>query len=451
MTDSDKQHLSKEEILKLIVNQLQFYEFNSIARVVADTTGVEPTVEPSNSLAEYAAIGKKVAEQKKNLFGGFIDGSGLLSDADLLDMNITASADETIHIDGGYENEPASEEGPVEMFDLEDGIEYTSKPPPEYKVYYDAPHKGLVRAANFSDDGSWVVTGNSDGRLRVFDVHKMYQKGGTMDGKDDAFVKIMSDHTMPIRDVVFHPSNLIVASCSDDKHIRFFDVTKEATRKSFRFITDSHAVKSISFHPAGNFILAGTDHEILRMYDVHTFKCFTTSTRDAHTEAIKQVRFAPDAKVFASASDDGTIKIWDAINGTIVNTISSPHPLIPGAGKLSIVSSIQFSKNSKYLLSAGRDSIVKIWDWSSGQVVKSYEGASQKSTALPASFTPSESHIISPSESTNELICWDAYAGEIVNRFSGHAGSVRGIVPNPGGKKGWLSCGDDSKALYWNT
>ncbi|KAI8850853.1 hypothetical protein BC829DRAFT_388464 [Chytridium lagenaria] len=47
--------LAKDEILRLIVNQLQDYGFNSISQVVAEACGVSYNFSPSSRLAELCA------------------------------------------------------------------------------------------------------------------------------------------------------------------------------------------------------------------------------------------------------------------------------------------------------------------------------------------------------------------------------------------------------------
>lgn len=49
--------------------------------------------------------------------------------------------------------------------------------------------------------------------------------------------------------------------------------------------------------------------------------------------------------IAATASADGAIKIWDAVNGKVLNTIKDAHN--------APVTSIRFSRNAKYLLSCG--------------------------------------------------------------------------------------------------
>lgn len=54
------------------------------------------------------------------------------------------------------------------------------------------------------------------------------------------------------------------------------------------------------------------------------------------------------------------MKVWDGVSNRCVNTFKSAH-----GGE--IVSSVKFSKNSKYILSCGRDGVTDLWELSTGR------------------------------------------------------------------------------------
>ena len=71
--------------------------------------------------------------------------------------------------------------------------------------------------------------------------------------------------------------------------------------------------------------------------------------------------------MFVAAGADGSIKIFDIISGKLIKCISHAHG---GAS----VSSAEFSKNGRYILSAGQDSLPRLWDVSNWKVVRTYKG-----------------------------------------------------------------------------
>ena len=53
-------------------------------------------------------------------------------------------------------------------------------------------------------------------------------------------------------------------------------------------------------------------------------------------------------------------QVWDGVSNRCINTYKSAH-----GGE--IVSSVRFSKNSKYILSSGRDGVSALWELSTGK------------------------------------------------------------------------------------
>lgn len=127
-------------------------------------------------------------------------------------------------------------------------------------------------------------------------------------------------------------------------------------------------LRSISFHPSGDFLLVGTQHPTLRLYDVNTFQCFVScNPLDQHTDTISGVSYNPSANSYVSCSKDGSIKLWDGVSNRCVTTFEKAHD---GAEVCSAI----FSKNSKYVLSSGKDSVVKLWEISTGRTLVKYTG-----------------------------------------------------------------------------
>lgn len=118
--------------------------------------------------------------------------------------------------------------------------------------------------------------------------------------------------------------------------------------------------------------MSGTDHHAVRIYDIHTMKCFIPQNEsDYHEAGLTRVRYSPNANIFTSSSIDGSIKIYDGVTSNCISTISKAHSGSP-------VTSVEFSKDGKFILSTGLDSIGKLWDISSCTTIVEFKGATQK-------------------------------------------------------------------------
>ena len=67
-------------------------------------------------------------------------------------------------------------------------------------------------------------------------------------------------------------------------------------------------VTSVAFSPAGRLIASASDDRTVRLWDVETGKLGRTLT--GHTEEIYRIAFSSDGSTLASGSKDGTMLLW---------------------------------------------------------------------------------------------------------------------------------------------
>ncbi|TPX43459.1 hypothetical protein SeLEV6574_g05057 [Synchytrium endobioticum] len=416
--------LSKADILPLIINQLQSYNYVSLAQIVAEATDTPLVVQPSERLAQLCALGQRMEETGDDPSMAILHHHHDASKVGSLVMDDT--------------DEPSHAAAP------------TQKPAPTYMSWYTTLHKGSVFASSFSVHGQYIASGGSDSAVKVLDVSRCKAIHAAQNDKhahtDDSapVIRNVTDHNGYITDVAFHPNNLVLASCSDDKHIKMFDLQKLSMKRSFRYLQDSHPINSISFHASGDFLLVATTHEYPRLYDIATFQCYRPSApSDAHASGISCARYAPQGTMFATCGGDGCIKIYDGINGKCVNTIERAH-----GG--SSVSSVKFSKSGRYLLSSGQDSVAKLWDVTMGRAVCMYEGASQKNHNINATFTYNEDYVISTDESALTINIWDARTGTPLRQLSGGHTDLVSVVAASPVDPCFISGSHDGRVRFWD-
>ena len=71
-------------------------------------------------------------------------------------------------------------------------------------------------------------------------------------------------------------------------------------------------------------------------------------------------------------------KVWDGVSSQCVATFHQAHDGIE-------VCSVQFTRNGKYILSSGRDSMAKLWELSTVRCLVAYTGAG--ATGKQVAFT----------------------------------------------------------------
>ena len=151
---------------------------------------------------------------------------------------------------------------------------------------------GLIAA--ISPDGIMIVTGNSDGKLQLWDR------------KGQAIGKPFEGHTDSVYSVAFSPDGKYIVSGSADNTVRLWDLNGQAIGKPFEGHTTS--VNSVAFSPNGRYIVSGSADYTLRLWDLQGQ---LISIFKGHTYAVNSVAFSPDRRYIASGSGDSTVRLWD--------------------------------------------------------------------------------------------------------------------------------------------
>ena len=91
-------------------------------------------------------------------------------------------------------------------------------------------------------------------------------------------------------------------------------------------------------------------------------------------------------------SKDGCIKLWDGVSHRCYSTLERAHDGYE-------VCSVQFTKNGKFLLTSGKDSICRLWEISTSRVIHQFTGAELSGRQMHRSnacFNHTEEHVMFP-------------------------------------------------------
>jgi WD40 repeat protein len=110
-------------------------------------------------------------------------------------------------------------------------------------------------SASLSPDDNWLVTGEDEGAVRLWQVNPLRQ------------VAIIGRHSARIKSVAFSPDGSEVASAGDDQTIAVWDVSKR--RLVARVGTHTAPVLSIAFSPDGKQLVSGGYDRSVRLHTRH--------------------------------------------------------------------------------------------------------------------------------------------------------------------------------------
>lgn len=196
----------------------------------------------------------------------------------------------------------------------------------------------------FRYNGKLLCSGSEEACVKLFDV------------SSKSLLRLFKGHTAPVHRAHFVHGKPQIASFSDDKTVKVWDIATETATLTYSNHNDyirAGAVSSV----APDVVLSGSYDNTVSMYDTRTNK--TVFTVD-HGSPVESLLFLPSGGIFLSAG--GTeIKIWDTFGGgKLLGNISQHHKTI---------TCLHLAQDGKRLLSGSLDRHIKIYDVSTFKVV----------------------------------------------------------------------------------
>ncbi|GMH77603.1 hypothetical protein TrRE_jg9760, partial [Triparma retinervis] len=206
----------------------------------------------------------------------------------------------------------------------------------------------------------------------------------------------ITGHTEGINDISFTSDSRFLATASDDKTVRIWDVQRGSASALVELSGHTNFVFALAFNPSSNLLVTGGFDEKVKMWDPRTGAC--VSTIEAHSEAVTSVSINQDGTCIASSSFDGLVRLWDTSTCSCLRTFyAEGNPP---------VSSALFSPNGKFVLTGTLDDRLRLWNINNvssanGGCAKTYEGhRNSQLCSHPAFVTADRSNprIVSGSE-----------------------------------------------------
>src|SRR5262249_11880445 len=145
--------------------------------------------------------------------------------------------------------------------------------------------------------------------------------------------------------------------------------------------------------------------------------------RVRHGNEILAVAFSRDGKWLATAGRDHAVKVWDLSNG---------HEAVAYRGHQRYVRAVAFSPDGKWVVSAGGDKDIHLWDPQTGKPLRTLKGTGTYTTALAVS--PDGKYVFAGGDERS-LRVYDAATGEVKRTVAdfGMVGAGRGVAFTPAG------------------
>jgi WD40 repeat protein len=154
---------------------------------------------------------------------------------------------------------------------------------------------------------------------------------------------------------------------------------------------------------------------------------------EGHTGYIYSVQYSPDSRSVLTASADQTAKRWDVKTGKLLNSYDGHSDMVENA---------TFNPDGTIIATGSDDDTVKVWESKSGMLLYSLGGNYPE-------FSP-DGKFIALTNGDHTVLLLEAQTGRILRTLKGHKAWIRSIRFSPDSKLILTAC-DDNTAKIWNT
>ncbi len=192
-------------------------------------------------------------------------------------------------------------------------------------------HNGAVCSLAIQKNRRFIVSGGSDGRVRIW---------GGVTGE---LKRTFNEHKGTVWAVAITPDGQSIVTGGADKLIKLW--TTESF-KSYRTLCGHEGeVTALAITPDGKTLISGAGDKTIKLWDLETGEPIQTLL--GHGKTIFSLVVSSNGKILASADRD-EIQLWNLESSRLVDTLLGAHP-------------IAFTPDGKFLASADYDKGIKLW------------------------------------------------------------------------------------------
>jgi len=195
---------------------------------------------------------------------------------------------------------------------------------------------------------------------------------------------------------------------------------KPAARLKRTLTGHTDSVYAVSFSPDGKTLASGSNDKTVKLWDMETLEL--RRTLSGHTDGVYSVAFSPDGRRLASGSNDTTVIIWDVQTQELIRTL---------VGHIGAVYWVSFSEDGKQLFSGSNDKSIKVWDPDSGELKRTLRALDDTVDSIA---TSPDGKMLAGASLDNTVKLRDIVTGELKFSLTGHKQPVTSVAFSFDGK-----------------
>ena len=168
----------------------------------------------------------------------------------------------------------------------------------------------VVLALAFSPDGRWLVSGTTEGEIRMWDV----ATGEALTVFSEPTEPMEQEHPRHISALAFSPDRALLAAGTPTQ-LHLWDVRTDDKLFSVSTVHERgwgvyhDYSERLVFSPDGAILVSGHGSGTIQLWDAKTGD--RVAALDGHTQQVETLKFSPDGETLVSTAQDGTIFLWD--------------------------------------------------------------------------------------------------------------------------------------------
>ena len=289
-----------------------------------------------------------------------------------------------------------------------------------------------------SADSNSLISGGADSSIKLWDIDEC-SENATQTLDPIATVTRNLSHKFGITQLNFYPfDSAAFLSSSYDHHLKLYATDSLTISADFDLnsIIYTHALSPIATHL---LVACATQHPTVRLVDLRSGS--NTHSLAGHNGALLSLDWSPTLEhILASGGIDGTVRLWDIrkSSGSLgildaedsIGTSGTDGMRAGGWARQSAkahqgaVNGIKWTDGGSYIISAGHDERMRVWDAATGANTLASFGPTLKNSHLSnlplitcptSSLPPGKEVLFYPNE--KEVLMFELHEGRVLKRL----------------------------------